>query len=76
MQYFGVGLSKKFGLSVPAGPIKEQTSDVHAWHKHRINIYCDIKISDVLLQTEAERTSVLLFLEHVSSSSNRVEKGT
>lgn len=29
MQLFGVGLSKKFGLPVPASAIKEQTSDVH-----------------------------------------------
>lgn len=29
VQHFGIGLSKTFGLSVPARPIKEQTSDVH-----------------------------------------------
>ncbi len=34
MQHFGIWLSQKFGLSVPAGAIKEQTSDVHTWVSH------------------------------------------
>lgn len=29
VQLFGIGLSKTFALSVPARPIKEQTSDIH-----------------------------------------------
>lgn len=29
MQHFGVGLSKAFGLPVPASTVQEQTSDVH-----------------------------------------------
>lgn len=29
MQDLWVGFSKTFGLSVPAGAVKEQTSDVH-----------------------------------------------